>query len=273
MSALRRAHPHRLGLAGASLRTAVVVAMLLGCATAVLLAHASRSAPAMLEDHFTGPDGLIASEHPEVLVGDRRARRSPIWRMSSGSLFRRAGEAWTGRPDAGPDACSCRANGSAVFRMVSRRADFDDAAMSFALRTVGLTATERTPARSWDGVHVMLRWQSPQSTYYVTINRRDNRAVIKKKVPGGPANGGTYIDLRPPTAFSVPYGREQHVRATVQTRHDGSVAIRLSVDGKVIAEAVDRGIGGAPIRSPGAVGVRGDNAEFALDDLRVTALR
>jgi hypothetical protein len=250
----------------------LVLCAALCCLAAVLLADALRPTQPVLKDDFTGADGLVTNEHADTDRGGARIPRSPTWRVTSGSLFRRSNQGWTGHPDEGsPDDCSCAANGSAVFRMISRRTDLRNADVSFALRTVKLTATHRTPPRAWDGVHIALRWQSPRSTYYASVNRRDNHVVIKKKIPGGPANGGTYVALSPATRWVVPYRREQHVRATIRTRDDGAVVVRLTVDNKPIAQAVDRGIGGAPIRSPGAIGIRGDNAEFTVDAMRVTA--
>jgi hypothetical protein len=51
----------------------------------------------------------------------------------------------------------------------------------------------------------LLRYQSETSLYYASINRRDGTSVIKKKVTGGPDNGGTYYDLTPYVAHAVPY--------------------------------------------------------------------
>ena len=244
--------------------TGPLLVLALLCAV-VFLARGSVAEGPVLEERFSGRDGLVANEHARATATSR------TWRVTSGSLFRRDGKGWTGRPDGrSPDACSCRSNGSAVFRMTTRRHDLGDVTVSFALRTLRLTSTDRTPPRSWDGVHVMLRWQSPQNTYYVTVNRRDNEVIIKKKVPGGPANGGTYLDLGRSARFPVRYGSVQHVRAAVANRDDGSVDISLVVDGKKLLDAVDHGLGGAPIDSPGAIGFRADNAEILLDDVRVT---
>ena len=105
------------------------------------------------------------------------------------------------------------------------------------------------------------------------MNRRDNTVVIKKKVPGGSSNGGTYHDISPVAVRSVPYGQPQQVQATVQTLANGSVKIVLSVNGQLIVEGLDDGTkGGAPIVAQGAVGVRGDNANIELDDFSVAHL-
>jgi hypothetical protein len=104
------------------------------------------------------------------------------------------------------------------------------------------------------------------------VNRRDDTAVIKKKCIGGPSNGGTYYTLGESVSHAVPYGRWQDVVATVENLASGGVSITLSVDAQPVVSARDDGIGCDPIRSPGAVGIRGDNAEFRIEDFQVEAL-
>jgi len=59
----------------------------------------------------------------------------------------------------------------------------------------------------------------------------------------------------------------------VRTQPDGSVAIALYENDRLIVSAVDDGsVGGAPLRNPGRVGIRGDNAQLEFDDFRVVAL-
>ncbi|CAN5813094.1 hypothetical protein BH24ACT5_BH24ACT5_05430 [soil metagenome] len=43
--------------------------------------------------------------------------------------------------------------------------------------------------------------------------------------------------------------------------------IVLSVDGERVLEAIDAGEYGPPVTGTTTVGVRGDNAEFGIDDL------
>lgn len=181
---------------------------------------------------------------------DRPGPPGPHWLVTSGDLAVRAGAAETA---------------SAVFRAVTRRRDFRDAEVSFELLNRGLAQSPETPATDWDGVHVFLRYQSQFHLYYASVNRRDNTVVIKKKTPGGPSNGGTYHDLSARVPYPVPYGRLQRVRATI--RDEGAaVVIEAYVDGKLVVSARDTGrVGGAPIRAPGRVGVRADNAAISLD--------
>jgi hypothetical protein len=105
-----------------------------------------------------------------------------------------------------------------------------------------------------------------------SANRRDGTVVIKKKCPGGPSNGGSYYSLSTSSLYAVPYGEWQHVVATVRNLTPVSVELRLEIGGRIVAAAVDDGLGCAPIRSAGAVGIRGDNANFRLDDFAVSQL-
>ena len=221
-----------------------------------------------------GPDGLITNEFAYWNPKSRAAVRSPDWELTSGSLFARQAAAWTGVPDdRAPDVNSSSGTNSAVFRMTTIRNDFHDVAVELKLRNDGLTKTASTPAVAWDGVHIFLRYQNQRHLYYASINRRDGKVVIKKKVPGGPSNGGTYFNLPPELPYPVPYHDWQNVRATVRDNPDGSVAIALYTDGRLLVSALDDGsVGGPAIRHAGKVGLRGDNADFRFTDFSVTPL-
>ena len=226
-----------------------------------------------MNDAFSLPDGLITNEYAFFDAGNPTSRLSPTWQLDSGSLFALGGTGWTGTPDdVEPNAFSTNGNDSAIFRLVTKRSDFGDVSVSFRLNNGGLTQTGSTPAVDWDGVHVFLRYQSQTSLYYASINRRDNTAVIKKKVTGGPDNGGTYYDLTSYVSHAVPYGAWQDITATVRTNADGSVTIRLLAGGQLVVQATDTGIGGPPITHAGRVGLRGDNCNFRFDDFRVAPL-
>jgi hypothetical protein len=227
----------------------------------------------LVSDTFSVPDGLITNEYAFFNALDLSSLLSPTWQLDSGSLFATGGTGSTGVPDdVEPNAHSTNGTDSAIFRLVTRRADLGDVSVSFRLDNIGLTQTSSTPSVDWDGVHVFLRYQSEFSLYYASINRRDGTAVIKKKVPGGPDNGGTYYELTPYVSHAVPYGEWQDITATVQTNADGSVTIRLLSGGQLVVAATDSGTGGPPITAPGRVGLRGDNCNFRFDDFRVAAL-
>jgi hypothetical protein len=95
---------------------------------------------------------------------------------------------------------------------------------------------------------------------------------VKKKRPGGLANGGTYFTLGAPATYSPTLGRWQHVLVMITDQANQTVAIVLYINGHRMLSAVDSGIGGEALTEPGAVGIRGDNAEFEFANFRVRAL-
>ena len=222
----------------------------------------------------SGRNGLVTNEFAYWRPKSRGAVVSPDWELTSGSLFARQGAGWTGVPDdRAPNADSSSGTNSAVFRLTTVRDDFHDVAVDLKLRNDGLGQTASTPAVAWDGIHVFLRYQNQRHLYYASINRRDDKVVIKKKIPGGPSNGGTYYSLTPESPYPAPYHEWQAVRATVRDNPDGSVAIALYAGGRLLVSAVDDGsVGGPPIRHPGKVGLRGDNADFSFSGFTVTPL-
>jgi hypothetical protein len=239
----------RYGVAG------LVIGGVVGCGSA-------SSEPAALEDSFTGPDGLIAAEKSEP------TGPTP-WDITSGSLFRDRDEGWTGRPD---DGYQPGDTGSAVFRMVSQERDFADVHVSMRLKVDGLSESDRTPAQTYDGAHIWVRYKSDRELYAVSVDRRDGTMVVKKKCVGGDENGGTYYELdRPVVDAPIPFGQWQQVDVSVRDLPDGSVSISASRDGRMF-EAVDHGVGCAPLRGEGGVGIRGDNADLRFDDIRVVRI-
>jgi hypothetical protein len=225
-------------------------------------------------DTFDYPSGLVTNEYAYRNSVDPLAKRSRTWELTSGSLFSVGRTGYTGLPDGrSTDRFSEVGNNSAVFRLTTIRDDFENVVVEFALLNEGLSSTTKTAAVEWDGVHVFLRYQSQYNLYYASVNRRDNTAVIKKKIPGGPSNDGTYYDLSSYVRHVVPYRKWQQVRSFVWNNRDGSVSVNLFVDGMLVVSARDDGsIGGPPIRKPGKVGIRGDNAELYFDNFKVTSL-
>ncbi|WP_199254660.1 hypothetical protein [Mycolicibacterium mengxianglii] len=240
------------------MRARIWVAVLAVCAAAAGCDSAAAD-PVRVDEHFAGPDGLIAAEH-------HPATDDPVWLLTSGSLYRVDGQGWSGIPDAGdtPDG-----TGSAVFRMVSADRSFGDVVMTVKLRVDNLVQTARTPAQNYDGVHIWVRYRSDKELYAISVDRRDGSLIIKKKCAGGTENGGTYFDLTAPVrGAAIPFGQWQQVTVQVTDRPDGSVAINASRDGFAV-EASDTGVGCAPLTGDGSVGIRGDNADFRLAGLVV----
>jgi hypothetical protein len=228
----------------------------------VAVCGCSASGNHRLDDSFTGPDGLVASSG--------QPSNDSAWMVTSGSLFRSDNVGWTGRPD---DGQSPDGNGSAVFRMVSKERDFADVTVRMRLRVSDFVTTDRTPEQAYDGAHVWVRYQSEFELYAVSVDRRDDTMVVKKKCPGGPSNGGTYVDIGAglPSA-PVALDRWQQVEVTVRNLSDGSVAISGMRDG-LRMDVIDRGVGCPPLRAAGGVGLRGDNTELWFGDIHVEPAR
>ncbi|WP_182348405.1 hypothetical protein [Tomitella gaofuii] len=255
--------------AGARIALVSCGAALVLAAAATVAVHAPRATgPEAFHPVFAEQTDLVTNEYAHRHPSADGAVSSSDWIVTSGSLFSRDGAGWTGVPDgADPNARSGNGTGSAVFRAISRRADFSDTRVDFDLHLLGFVTTSRTPAHDWDGVHVFLRYHNDAELYVVSIRRRDGTLAIKKKTPGGPVNGGTYTTLAE-TAAPAGTGPMMHVSTTVRNRPDGSVALSAAIDGITVLRAIDMGEHGHTIRDAGRVGLRGDNCEFTFRDFR-----
>lgn len=217
----------------------------------------------LFSDGFDGPDRLLTNEFAYANPASSVAARSPDWDVVDGSAFVSGGQAWTGVPDAAtPNAGSTNGTGSSAFKMRTKRGDFGDVQVAFLLRNDGLSSTPSTPAVAWDGVHVLLRQQAV-AQYALSVNRRNNVAVAKKRLPSG-----SWVQLAQ-AAYSVPYGLTQAVQASVWNNPSGSVSLRIDVDGRPVLAVTDAGTGGPPLTAPGRVGLQGDNANFRFDEFIV----
>jgi hypothetical protein len=225
----------------------------------------------LFSDDFSGPDQLITNEFATYNSDNRCISVSGKWEMNSGSLFRRGGEGYSGKPDStDPDCTSSKSTDSDVFRAQTKAA-FGNSTLSFDFTLLSHHSGNSDP--SWDGIHAMIRYQSQYALYYVSVGRWDGNIVIKKKVPGGPDNGGTYYELtdyihRPDLTTA---NTAHHVVITTQDDSKGYVHITLTENGQTIASAVDNGVGG-PVYHSGADGIRGDYTEFEFDNFTVKAL-
>ncbi len=142
--------------------------------------------------------------------------------------------------------------------------------VSFGLLVQHFITTASGPPAGWQGVHVFLRYQSSALLYVVSINRRDGVIVIKKKVPGGSVDGGTYYTLATASGDKGA-GRWEQVRVSVANIGTEGVRIRLWLNGRLRLQAIDYGSGDvAPILQPGRVGIRGDYTEFEFNHFNVS---
>ncbi|WP_344833346.1 hypothetical protein [Actinocorallia longicatena] len=216
---------------------------------------------AVINDTFDGPDRLVTNAWAKW---NRAGATSPIWEVTSGSLFRRNGVGYSGYPDsAEPNAESSNGTGSNIFRADTKRRDMKDVRVDLKIRNLGL----RSGGPDTDGIHVWLRYQTQFELYVVSLNRRDNSIVIKKKLAGGTENGGTYHELGQ-TGYTVPYGKWQSFSLSIRSAGDAAV-ITVKQGGRQLLSVTDRGTGGHVITNQGAVGVRADRCEFEFTDFRV----
>jgi len=220
--------------------------------------------------------------------------KSADWVATSGSLFAQDGHYWTGVPDScAPDRYSERCTNSNVFRMNTRKVFTGAVRVSLAIRQNRevLDPGCQGTGTCWHGVHVWLRYKSQYDLYYASVQRADGQIVIKRKVPCGDENLGTYVELSSfvPDAFGV--GQWRHYSVTVADGEDDSVVLQIfddDVDPKTpVVTGIDRGgtnpnwsescrtPGGypsaeyPPIRGAGSVGVRGDFADFSFGEMVV----
>jgi hypothetical protein len=236
----------------------------------LLLSVAALFAPSSWTASFPQGTTLITNELAYSDPGKRGVTRSDEWIVTSGSLFSKGGAGWTGPIDGDrPDLHSTSHTGSAVFRAVTRRADFRDVTIDFDLQVEEMTTTRRTGSHAYDGVHVFLRYRDPQSLYTVSVDRRDQIAAIKIKRPGGSSDGGTYT-LLGSAPLPVPLHRWVHERVRVANEGDG-VRITLWSNGREVLNVLSSGSGAsAPLMTAGRVGVRGDNTEFMFRNFTVS---
>lgn len=213
---------------------------------------------------FASATTLVTNEYAYRHPADPKAIFSSIWEMTSGSLFLKDGKYWTGVPDnKAPNYNSTTGNNSVVFRATTK-ATYVDETTEFDFVLNNFTSTKSTPKVNWDGGHIFLRYQSEFNLYYASFARRDGNVVIKKKCDNHPnpdSNFGIYYDLSTYNKVPVVMGTVSHIKAQVQNV-GAIVKIDLYKDSKLVASAVDTGIGCPTFQTAGKTGVRGDNANF-----------
>jgi hypothetical protein len=242
-------------------------------------------------------NGLLTNEYAFWNPGDPKAVVSGDWQMTSGSLYGRGGAFWTGNPDScEPDARSTNCTNSDVFRLNSKQKFNGNLRVSLALMQLENLRDGSCASRGdcWHGTHVWLRYQNEFNLYYASINRADGKVVIKRKVPCGSDNDGTYFELGSYVPSSYRTNSWSHYQITIQTNFDRSVTIKLFDTGVSTSRPVTVGTdrGGTnpnwskscstpgrynsarytPITLGGSVGIRGDYADFAFRDFTVSKL-
>ncbi len=241
-------------------------------------------------------NGLITNEYAYYNQQDSTSKLSQNWQMTSGSLFARNGYYWTGNSDScdAPNANSTNCNNSEVFRLNSTRQFAGNINVSLSLiQNKDIHNTNCNDDDScWHGTHIWLRYLSQYNLYYVSVNRADGQVVIKRKVPCGDDNSGTYFVLGDYLKHDFKSSTWNSYSTTIQTNSDGSVTIKL-FDNSIskvnpIDTATDRGgtnpnwstsckVSGKysstlypPITQTGSIGLRGDYSNFEFTNLVVS---
>lgn len=224
---------------------------------------------AMLGESLRGQDRLVTNEFATYNPTDQRAVSSPVWVVTSGSLFVRDGVGYSGAATRGRVDPASSTTNSGVFRAVAREEAPADLAVNVRLRIRSMVPPGSRVATEWDGVHVFVRYRSDTELYVVSVARRDGQVAIKRKLPGGDINGGHYVTIASgPRPWTL--GQWWQVQVRARTTADG-VRLALLVDGEQILTGLDRGDAGGTISGGGRVGVRGDNTEFEFSDISVAA--
>jgi hypothetical protein len=250
-----------------------VIAVIVSILTTTVAAQ-PISSDVLFAPKFPTTDRLITNEYAYWNSTSPTAVKSVDWEMTGGSLFAKSGYGWTGKIDRlSPGPTSTTGTNSAVFRLNTKRTTFGDIRVRLSTQFVRLENNPVAFPVAWDGMHIWLRYQSQYHLYYASVARRDGAVLIKKKCPGGFSNGGTYYTLTSEVkGYPIALGKWRDVGATAVNYPDGSVRITLLVNGNFVVGVNDKGVGCAPIRAPGAVGIRGDNAEFLFTKFEVSSL-
>ena len=247
------------------LKLAVVVT---GVALAVALALSTdvgHERPLLFRDTFDGQDGIITNHHAYFAPAYEEAHRSPVWEVESGCALRDRNRLWTGAPTSNEPNRECsNGTGSAVFRMWTKRRDFDDVAVSFGLRNNGYAPE----GESWDGVKIYLRRHDGDNFYTAEVNRREGNVIIQRK-----CDGRYELLAGTRSAATAALHREwEDVGGTVTNLSDDAVRIQVVRGDGVVLEAVDPAGTCDVLRDPGRIGIRGDRTDFHVDGVEVRGL-
>jgi hypothetical protein len=243
----------------------LLVALAAAALALALTADIGHERPLLFRDAFDGRDGVITNHYAYYSPDYVDAHRSPNWEVESGCALRDGNRLWTGEPTTNlPNKNCTNGSGSAVFRMWTKRRDFDDVAVSFGLRNDGFVPS----GESWDGVKIYLRRQDGDNFYVAEVNRREGNVIIQRKCDGRyELLGGTRTADTPPRV-----GEWEDVGGTVVNLSGDEVRVQVVRNGGVVLEAIDPSGSCDVLRTPGRIGIRGDRTEFYIDGVEVRGL-
>ena len=148
-----------------------------------------------------------------------------------------------------------------VFRVI-RRSVLANPHQQMTFHINAIHASASPNRNESNGVFLISHFVSGNRLYSVGV-RVDGAAVIKKTA------GSQYVTLGYRQIYAgaydrgarpnlIPTDRDVELASDAITAADGSVMLRLSVDGDIVLEAVDHGSGDSPIAEPGFVGIATD---------------
>jgi len=230
----------------------------------VVQVNVNNTSAALLIETFDGPNGLFASEGDFYGSSDLGASKSPVWAATSGSINR---ENNTGR--------STFSNWA--FRMYTRKTDYSFTKLAVDVKFNGWFGG----SGGWQGVNLWLNQElkvpddgsrindaNGNSAYLVDFMNRDGSFLIMKK-DNLPQPAGSYYELAV-TRWTPNPGQTYHLEGRTIKNSNGSVTIEVYIDGVLKLRGVDDASRGGPILTGGRVGVRGDYADFTIDNLTIT---
>jgi hypothetical protein len=166
-----------------------------------------------------------------------------------------------------------------IFRLTTR-SKWQDARQE-AYFIINKTNLSESPNRNEsNGLLLFSRYHDGDNLYYAGL-RVDGAAVIKKK------QGGRYHTLASsPGVYAGTYNRQNNpnllreqrwigLRSEVKNLPNGSVSIKLYIDKlwsgnwELVAEAIDDGSQGAPLRETGYAGIRTDFMDVTIENYRL----
>ncbi len=252
-------------------------------------------------DDFSGSNGIITNEYAYFNPSDPSRPISADWEMDSGCLFRSSNTGTTGTPDTntGSSTINCSPyNNNNTFRLNTKASYSGNTSVYLDVKqnTNIHDANCNTTDTCWHGTHVWTRYQNQYNLYYASVNRADGQVVLKRKVPCGTDNSGTYFVLGSGYVSGHDWtaGTTKQYKLTTVDNVGGSVTLSLydmaySTSTPIVTGTDSGGTnpnwtagcstpghyGSAsytPLTSSGKVGVRGDYANFTIDNISVVPL-
>jgi hypothetical protein len=242
--------------------TAVAAAVVTGSGAAS--ASTASAVVTAVGESFDGPDGVFVGDSAFWGSKDLGLSQNASWFAESGSMDRRAGAGWA-------------TDSSWAFRMWTRQTDLAFTTTEMDVRFDGWYGG----SEGWHGINLWLnrtlctplpdcgKVNDPggNAGYVVDFHNRDGSMLIMKKT-ANPAPDGTYYTLAS-TKWSPVVGQTYRWGGRVIDNGNGTSTIQILLNGSVRLQAIDNGSVGGPRLTGGRAGLRGDYANFTIDNLTI----